>query len=253
MPTTREVYGDHEDQVAELTLPDGADAGPPLPVAVLVHGGFWAREYADLDRMRGAAADLAARGWAAYNVEYRRLGGGGGWPQSAEDVSGAIDHLLAVRDRGVPIDLGRVVTVGHSAGGHLGLLDAAREPREAGVRVAAVGALAPLTDVLVAHGSGADGARITEAFLGGSPADRAEVYARASPTHRVPLGVPQLVVHGDLDDVVPRAMIETYVDAARSAGDDVVLDARPENGHFDLIEPATEAWASVVVWLQRVV
>lgn len=252
MPASRETYGDHEDQFAELTLPDAPPAdGALLPVAVLLHGGFWAREFADLGRMRALAVDLAGRGWAAYNVEYRRLGSDGGWPATADDVSAAIDGLRAIRDRGVPIDLDRVVSVGHSAGGHLALLDAARDPSTVAVRVAAVVGQAPLTDVRVAHGSGPEGVRITEAFMGGTPDDRAAEYLAASPTHRVPLGVPQLVVHGEQDDVIPAAMIDAYVEAARAAGDDVTLDRRPENGHFDLIEPATDAWASVVAWLGR--
>lgn len=252
MVTTREAYGAHEDQHGELTLPDGRPAdGAGLPVAVLVHGGFWMRDFATLERMRGLAADLAGRGWAAFNVEYRRLGGGGGWPQSADDVSAAVDHLQTLRERGVPLDLGRVVTIGHSAGAHLALLDAARSTAEAGVRVAAVVAQAPLTDVRVAYAAGEDGRRITEGFMGGPPDARAAEYERASPLHRVPLGVPQLVVWGRQDEVIPEAMVDAYVKAAQDAGDVVTLDARPENGHFDLIDPDTAAWASARDWLRR--
>ncbi|MDX8153271.1 alpha/beta hydrolase [Patulibacter brassicae] len=247
----REPYGDHEDQFGELTLPEGASAADPAPVAVLLHGGFWVREYADLAPTRPLARDLADRGWAAWNVEYRRLGGGGGWPATATDVSTAVDHLRALRDRGVPLDLDRVVTAGHSAGGHLALLDGARDPSDAAVRVRALVALAPLTDVRTAHGRDAESARIVERFMGGTPAADPDAYARASPVERVPLGVPQLLVHGALDDAVPAAVIDAYVAAARDAGDAVTLERPERQGHFDLIEPGTEAWSTAVAWLHR--
>ncbi len=252
MSVRREPYGEHEDQFGELTLPDDASVEDPVPVAVLLHGGFWVRAYAGLGQLRPLADDLAARGWAAWNVEYRRLGGGGGWPGTVEDVSAAVDHLRVLRDRGAPLDLERVVTIGHSAGGHLGLLDAARDPADVGVRVRAVVAQAPLTDVLVAHDGDAEGARVTEWFMGGSPGERAAEYARASPLRRVPLGVPQLVVHGAQDDVLPAPVIDAYVAAARAAGDDVTLDRRPEHDHFDVVALGTTAWAAVVTWIDRV-
>lgn len=196
MPVETHAYGTHPHQFGELTLPATATPDRPAPVAVLVHGGTWLAEY-DLDRLRPAAADLASRGWAAWNVEYRRLGAdsGGGWPQTLEDVSAAVDHLANLVADGVPLDLGRVVSIGHSAGGHLSLLDAARDPATAAVRLRAAVAMAPLTDLPRAHALG--GGETIEAFLGGTPEDRAAEYAAASPVTHVPLGVPQLVVHGD--------------------------------------------------------
>lgn len=247
--TTTHAYGDHPHQFAELSLPDGAAAGAaPRPVCVLVHGGFWLAEHG-LERMRPLAADLARRGWAAWNVEYRRLGGGseGGWPQTAQDVSGAVDHLATFTD--VPLNLRRVVSVGHSAGGHLALLDAARGGGAAGVRVAACVGLAPLTDVAAAHALGGDGVAVVEAFMGGPPTTRDADYAAASPVARVPLGVPQLIVQGDRDELVPPAMVADYVAAAQAAGDEVTFDRRPHDGHFELIEPDGAAWAAVVEWL----
>ena len=106
-------YGVGPEQVADLRVPEGAG---PHPVAVVLHGGFWLERYRR-DLMDGPAADLTARGWATWNVEYRRLGAsGGGWPATFEDVAAAVDHLP---DVDAPLDLGRVSAVGHSAGGHL--------------------------------------------------------------------------------------------------------------------------------------
>lgn len=247
MPGTRHAYGDHPDQFAELTLPDADPPADGFPVAAVVHGGFWLAENT-MDRMEALCADLAARGWAAWNVEYRRLGDGsdGGYPQTPQDVSAAIDHLGTLTDE--PLDLTRVVSIGHSAGAHLVLLDAARAG--ATVRVAGLVAPAPLTDVGLAHDM-RRGIDILEAFMGGGPAQLPDVYAEASPVTRVPLGVPQLVVQGGRDEMVPPQMVVDYVEAAQMAGDDVTVELRADDGHFEHLDPATEAWAAVPAWLER--
>lgn len=247
MPVTTHAYGTHRDQFGELHLPDGDG---PFPVAVLVHGGFWVAANGGVDRMHGLCADLGARGWAAWNVEYRRLGDGsdGGWPHTGQDVSAAIDHLRELAGTH-PLDLGRVVSIGHSAGGHLTLLDAARP--DAAVRVAATVGQAPVTDVELAHALGGPGVAIIETFMGGSPADRPDAYVAASPVRRLPLGVPLLLVQGGLDELVPPAMVQDYADAARAAGDDVELVLREHDGHFEHLDPRTGAWATTAEWLAR--
>ena len=110
-------YGAGPAQFGELWLPDGAAAG----TVVVIHGGFWRARY-DLSLGRPLAADLAARGYAAWNLEYRRALAGGGWPATFEDVAAGIDLLATL-----PVDTSRVVAVGHSAGGHLAAWAAGRE------------------------------------------------------------------------------------------------------------------------------
>ncbi|MDT5138019.1 MAG: hypothetical protein QOD58_2281 [Mycobacterium sp.] len=108
----RYAYGAHPSQYAEVTLPAGQN---PAPVVVVIHGGYWSARYgAELGRP--LAADLAGRGFAAVNVEYRRVGDGGGWPETGQDVATAVD---ALRARSTGMDLNRVVALGHSAGGQL--------------------------------------------------------------------------------------------------------------------------------------
>ncbi|MBA2349692.1 MAG: prolyl oligopeptidase family serine peptidase [Solirubrobacterales bacterium] len=240
------TYGVHPHQVAELTLPEGEPPAAGWPVAVVVHGGFWTTANGGADRMVGLCADLVSRGWASWNVEYRRLGGGGdgGWPQTFGDVAAATDHLATLT--GEPLDLTRVASIGHSAGGHLTLLDAARSG--ATVRVRATIAQAPVTDVLHAHALGGPGVEIIETFMGGSPETRADAYAAASPVQQLPLGVPTLVVQGELDDLVPTPMVTAFAEAA---GEECELALLPGVGHFDHLEPDSPAWATVVDWIRR--
>src|SRR5690606_13929014 len=65
------------------------------------------------------AGDIAARGLAVYNDEYRRLGSGGVWRDTFHDVARALDHIVEL-DRNYPqITIEDEVVVGHSAGAQL--------------------------------------------------------------------------------------------------------------------------------------
>ncbi|MGA8256664.1 MAG: alpha/beta hydrolase, partial [Nocardioides sp.] len=103
-------YGDDPSQFGELYLPDGVARG----VVVVIHGGFWKSAY-DYTLGSSLAASLAAEGWVAWNLEYRRVGddpgGGGGTPATFDDVAAGIDKLAEL-----DLDLSTVVTLGHSAG-----------------------------------------------------------------------------------------------------------------------------------------
>lgn len=245
-------YGSAADQHGELWLP----AGPgPAPVAVLLHGGYWRARYR-LDLMHALAADLAARGYAAWNLEYRRADTpGGGWPGTFADVAAGLDALAGLAER-FPLDLGRVTVIGHSAGGQLALWAAARRPaagprpagpRPAGARVTAALAvsLAGVCDLAAAADLRlSDGAAIS--LLGGSPAEVPAVYAAASPLALLPLGVRQLIVHGTMDGNVPFDLSERYAAAARAAGDACAFLPLAGADHFDVIDPASPAWAAVL-------
>ncbi len=231
-----EPYGDHPSQHAELFLPD---EGGPQATAVVIHGGFWRDRY-DLHLMDGLCADLAANGWAAWNLEYRRVGAdGGGWPFTFDDVRSGIDALAVVG--GLPLD--RVVTIGHSAGGHLALWAGA-----ATEAVTAVVSLAGVTDLVDAHRRGLS-SNATGSFLGGAPDDVPDRYAAASPMALLPLGVPALLVHGDRDENVPVELSVSFADAARAAGDEVELVVRPGIDHFEVIDPRGQSWRIVMDWL----
>lgn len=231
-------YGAHPDQLAVLHLPAGE---PPFAAVALLHGGFW-RERWDRTLMTPLALDLAARGLAAWNVEYRRTGQeGGGWPGTPADVEAALGRLASVPE----VDPTRIVAVGHSAGGQLALWAAAQRTRRP---LAGVVALAALCDLERARELDAEA---VEAFLGGPPEAVPERYAEASPRSLLPLGVPQVLVHGAADEVVPAPLSEEYAAAARASGDEVELVVVAGADHFDVIDPGHEAWRTAAERIER--
>ena len=235
-PSTR-AYGADPEQVGDLLLP--ATEGPH-PVALLLHGGFWRARF-DRSLMAALAVDLADRGWATWNVEYRRVGNGGGVPDTIHDVRAAV---RALADLGAPLDHRHVVIVGHSAGGQLGLC-VADEPS-----VTAVVSLAGVCDLASAFAD-AIGESATEAFMGGGPDDLPGEYALADPLRRVPAPARVLLVHGDADQRVPMAQSRRYAQAAAAADDErCELIELAGADHFALIDPRTEAWATTAARLE---
>jgi acetyl esterase/lipase len=229
-------YGDKRSQYGELFLPDGDG---PFPVTVVIHGGFWRAQYGR-KLMHALCRDLVGRGWAAWNLEYRRLGrlNGGGWPTTFEDLSAGIDHLHELQ---APLDLGRVVTIGHSAGGHLAALAATRPwPR---VPVTGVVSQAGVLDLERAW-EWRLSKGVVRRLLGGTPEEQPDRYAATSPAARLPIEVPVLLTHGAKDDIVPPAMSEEF---QRATGCDLVL--LPGEGHFGHLDPENPLWKAVVEWL----
>ena len=207
-------------------------------MTVVIHGGFWRAKYGKVIS-RAVAADLARRGRAAWNIEYRRIGRGqgGGWPATFDDVGAAIDALA---ERADPrLDLGDVSVVGHSAGGQLALWAAAR--RDGRVRLRRAVAQAAPCDLRAAGAA--------HELLGGTPGQVPERYALADPMELVPIGVPILLVHGEEDATVPVARSRKFAEAARTAGDEVSLIEPSPGGHRVHIDPRTAAWRAAAEWL----
>jgi len=251
-------YGQDQSQFVELTLP--AAATGPLPVAVVIHGGFWRSAYG-LDLGRPLTTTLPERGWAALNIEYRRVGNGGGYPSTLADVAAAIDlladaGLAAAHEKGLDLDLTRVVSIGHSAGGHLAAWAATRAGQETGspgaAPAVAVSGVVSQAGVLDLRASARDGlgADAAQAFLGGDPDTVPERYDEASPIERLPLAVRTLCVHASGDGNVPISQSERFVAAAQAAGDDAELST-VDGDHFVVIDPTDPSWALVLDWLER--
>jgi acetyl esterase/lipase len=236
-------YGPHPRQVADLHVPLGLG---PHPVAIVLHGGHWRPPHGKLI-MRPLCLDLARRGWAAWNVEYRRLGReGGGWPQTFDDVAAAIDHLVTCGDS--RLDLLRVTAVGHSAGGQLALWATARPWFPVGVPGASPLLRAQRVLALATVCNLERGGNTARLLLGGTAQEVPERWALADPMRRIPLDVPVALVHGAADETVPVEDSRAYAAAARAAGADVTL-IEPSGGHRDPIDPSSAAWAAGAAWL----
>ncbi|WP_028933107.1 alpha/beta hydrolase family protein [Pseudonocardia spinosispora] len=236
-------YGQADSQFAEVWRPDGETK----PGAVLLlHGGWWRARY-DLRLMDGLAADLVSRGHVVWNVEYRRIeteepdgSDRGGWPETLEDVLAAIKTLCEASPGADPRE---VVAVGHSAGGHLGLLAG----RPAGL--GGVLALAPITDLADCARRGL-GEGATPLFLG---AGGESAYRHASPIEQVPIGCPQLIVHGTRDDRVPIEHSRAYLQRCQAEGDTAELREVAGGDHMFVLDPLHAYWAPAVRWMVDVV
>jgi acetyl esterase/lipase len=207
----------------------------------VVHGGFWKAAY-DIEYGRPLAASLAEHGWAAWNIEYRRVGDGGGDPETFDDVAAAIDAL-----DGQDLDLGRVLGLGHSAGGHLVTWAASRGrfPRwQTKVDLTGVVSQAGVLGLDAAFeedlGSGA-----VVAFLGHRPGPD---DARLDPIRQVPLDIPVHCIHGIDDTIVPISQSRDYVAAATAAGGMAGL-TEVAGDHFVVIDPASAAWKQTLTLL----
>lgn len=242
----RVSYGPDPEQFGDLYLPEQPG---PHPVVLLLHGGCWRAQYS-LTLVGQLAAALREAGLAVWNVEFRRLGNGGGWPTTFRDVAMGADFLRTLAPQ-FELDLSRLVTVGHSAGGHLALWLAGRDhlPDTSplhmgeGVRVHGVVSLAGIPDLITGVQGNICGRAIQE-LVGGLPEEVPDRYQQASPHALLPLGVPQWHLVGSEDEIVPAAYVQKYVEAATHY-DLVRLEVLPDAGHFEVIAPTTTAWPAV--------
>lgn len=253
-------YGPHPSQTVQLYLPTGTH----IPVAVVIHGGYWRARYgAELAEPLGR--DLTRYGVGAAVIEYRRVGEGGGWPTTLADVARAVDSLALFGQQAAEgrLLLDRVAAVGHSAGGHLaGWLAHRRSlrwgtagsagPGEPHVPVVGAVAQAGLLDLVSAADENlGDGAVV--AMMEGAPRSMPQRYHHASPMAHVGDGGRVVAVHGDADDTVPLSQSERYVAAAQHAGDPARLIVLPGVGHMEMIDPDHHAWSVCREQLLRMV
>ena len=204
------------------------------------------------------ARDFVNRGFAVWNIEYRRVGEvGGGWPGTLADAFAAIDFLAEPSCRDYQLDLSRVIVVGHSAGGHLALLSCLKvRPIEfphstARVVPIAVAALAGITDLIEVHKLNSGNGSV-EALLGGPPDRFPDRFRSASPMAQLPLFTRQLVLHGTDDSALPIELSKHYAEAAQRSGDDVKFIELANMGHMEFLSPSSKAHEMLCEWLTEI-
>ncbi|GGE94095.1 alpha/beta hydrolase family protein [Hymenobacter cavernae] len=242
-------YSSDSLQFGELRLPAGAG---PFPVVVLIHGGCWLSEY-NAQYMAHIGAALTKAGYATWNLEFRRVGNaGGGWPGTFLDVAQGTDYVRQLA-KTYPILPKKVVVLGHSAGGHLALWLAARRrlPRNSPLysknplKLRGIVSLAGIPDLAAySTASGSCNAAVAK-LLGGLPTDVPERYATAAPSQLLPLRVPQRLIQGNQDPIVPVSQAQDFATLAQAKGDDARVVLLPNAGHFDLVYPPSPVWPTI--------
>lgn len=248
-------YGAGEFQFGDLWLPK-VQAGKAAPLVVFLHGGWWLSQF-DLNHAGFLCKALRERGYAVWSIEYRRVGNGGGWPATFQDVAAGMDHV-AVLAKTYPVDAARVIAMGHSAGGHLAFWLAGRQHIHAdsaiysvpGVQVRGVIALAGVVDLRLAIDlSGwlefAHCKEYIANFMGGMPEEFRSRYEAGSPGDLLPLNVPQILLQGTEDDQIPPQLPSRYAERARKVGDTVTVHALNGVSHLDMVDPESWAFAAV--------
>lgn len=247
----RIAYGEHPLQFGDLRIPEGEG---PWPVAILIHGGCWqsiaTAQY--FDRVAEAVTDM---GVATWNLEYRPVDvEGGGWPGTFLDVGLGVDRLRGLAEEH-NLALERVITLGHSAGGHLALWAAGRPRIPADSELHTADPL-PISGVVSLAGvpelrrfrtvdPPTCGEGIVDRLMGGGPRERPDRYIAGSPFQMLPLSVQQIHITGRQDEIVPADQVSAYNYESQSAGDASQLIVVPDAGHYEVVWPGTDAWGRV--------
>ncbi|WP_394781772.1 alpha/beta hydrolase [Undibacterium sp.] len=256
-PDVHLAYGAQPSQFVELFKPEGHG---PFPVAIVIHGGCWTVEFGGIKQMHNVAGDLARRGIAVWNVEYRRVDEeGGGYPGTYQDISAALNLLQASAGK-YGLDASRVVAIGHSAGGQLAQWAAARkklplssplhQPDPLAIPVViSLGGLADLRheEKLIKSSCDRDMVQLT-----GTPsAARPDVFSDTSSAEMMPTGGSTILINGELDTVSPPRVGQDYAKRARDAGDHAEAITLPGASHYDEIAATSPSWKLVLAQILK--
>ena len=216
------TYGNASGVSLKMDIYYPRKASGPAPVAVYVHGGAWTT--GDKSWVTGALDinELLDRGYMICAIDYR-LAPRYKFPAQIEDVKCAIRFLRANAST-YGLDPARIGAWGDSAGGHLAALLGLADSRaglegsggyaDQSSRVQAVVDMYGPTDLTALTGE----PELLEPVFGASGL-QSEMLSRASPVTYVSGDAPPfLIIHGEMDDIVPPAQSALLYDRLVSAG-----------------------------------
>jgi acetyl esterase/lipase len=251
--TKKIAYGSDPDQFAELWLPAGRG---PFPTVVMIHGGCWQESLPGVVLMSYLAEDMRKQGYAVWNIEYRRLGAkGAGYPGTFLDIASGVDYLRQIHQM-YNLDISHPFIIGHSAGGQLALWVAARSKFKSTslfysanpFSFQAVITLAGINDLRAYRDNGpmaCGGPGTIDQLIGAANRSNEDPYLNTSPAAMLPLKVQQVIISGAQDPIVPSHFGRDYAALAKASGDDVRVVEIENAGHFELIDPQSDAWKKI--------
>ena len=92
---------------------------------------------------------------------------------------------------------------------------------------------------------------IVARLMNGSPDEHPDRYDAGSPIELLPNGAKQVLIHGAADSTVPVSQSEEFERKAAQLGDECSLIKLKETGHFELIDPESDAWSSVLTAVEE--
>lgn len=247
----RIYFGEDSLQFGDLWLPEGEIES----TVILIHGGCWLSAYPGVELMNPMADELRNRGFAVWNLEYRRIGhDGGGYPGTFLDIANGADYLKVIAQE-YHLDLTNVIVAGHSAGGHLAtwlasqnnIADTSPLYNPDAISVSSVISLAGINDLerYARYGASSCGNNTVETLINFN--ERGEdAYQDTSPLRLLPIRVPFVEVVAAFDAPVPPFFGYHFVEAIKKNGDNATLILLPNAGHFEMISPWTNEWETVL-------
>jgi len=251
-PTARIHYGEDSLQFGDLWLPKNSE---PHTTIILIHGGCWLSIYPGVELMHLMANELRNHGFAVWNIEYRRIGhDGGGYPGTFLDVAKAADFLQTIAEE-YGLNLNRVISSGHSAGGHLASWLSVRKNIPSNsvlyspnpLHVHKVISLAGINDLerFGSYGSSSCGRDTIDNLV--DKKNRGDsAFRDTSPIELLPFGLPFVEISAAFDAPVPPFFGYHFVDTVKKGGDEAILILQTEAGHFEMIAPWSKEWKEVL-------
>lgn len=225
-------YGKHPSQFGVLSRPDGSKT---VSAIITIHGGFWQEKYG-LEENHSLVNMLIHHGYAVWNIEYRRSGNGGGWPNTFNDIHEAVNRLIHLKGK-YNLDLSKVAVIGHSAGAQLAICLTNSQIGTIDIPICGIVSLAGVTDLkkMWEIHELKNLPSVVGEFMGGSPEEYKKRYEAASPMELSPVNTNLLLIHGEMDKHVPVELSIDYQKKAAEGSNKTSLAIYADCDHFTIL------------------